>query len=146
VTKLQLRDLPKPDFALDEGHTACYYKWTVLAIQREAYIAALEEAAKAASSMRRSLRRMSQGFLRSTSSMDTDIHSCSMWCEKPGCIKAQRDQMRDEFAHPQVPLTEEEIDDIWDCTFSQDDPSRTRSFRQIITRALERAHGIGETK
>ena len=40
------------------------------------------------------------------------------------------------------PLTEEEIDDIWDCTFSQDDPSRTRSFRQIITRAIERAHGI----
>ena len=47
-------------------------------------------------------------------------------------------------APPQVPLTEEEIDDIWDCTFSQDDPSRTRSFRQIITRAIERAQGIGE--
>jgi len=41
--------------------------------------------------------------------MTTDIHSCSLHCDRPGCIKAQRDQMRDEFAHPQVPLTQDEI-------------------------------------
>ena len=63
--------------------------------------------------------------------------------ENVASYKALRDALA---APPQVPLTEEEIDDIWDCTFNQDDPSRTRSFRQIITRALERAHGIGETK
>lgn len=27
--------------------------------------------------------------------MPTDIHSCSLHCDRPACIKAQRDQMRD---------------------------------------------------
>lgn len=41
-----------------------------------------------------------------------------------------------------VPLTNEQIDEIWDGTFRSEDPNRKLSFRQIITRAIERAHGI----
>lgn len=29
------------------------------------------------------------------------IHSCSLYCERPECIKAQRDEMRDALAAPQ---------------------------------------------
>ena len=43
-----------------------------------------------------------------------------------------------------VPLTDEQIDKIWDGTFNVTDPKRQLSFRQIITRAIELAHGIGE--
>ena len=28
----------------------------------------------------------------------TDIHSCSLHCDRPGCIKAQRDELRDKMA------------------------------------------------
>ena len=70
--------------------------------------------------------------------MDTDIHSCSMWCEKPGCIKAQRDQMRDARY---VPLTDDEIEVVyWRW---QEKPGADYTD---LMRALERAHGIGETK
>lgn len=41
-----------------------------------------------------------------------------------------------------APLTNEQIDEIWDGTFRSEDPNRQLSFRQIITRAIERAHGI----
>jgi hypothetical protein len=27
----------------------------------------------------------------------TDIHSCSFYCDRPTCIKAQRDQLRDDI-------------------------------------------------
>ena len=40
------------------------------------------------------------------------------------------------------PLTDERIDEIWDGTFESADPKRQLSFRQTITRAIERAHGI----
>ena len=30
----------------------------------------------------------------------TDIHSCSYYCERPECIKAQRDELRDRLAQP----------------------------------------------
>lgn len=34
----------------------------------------------------------------------TDIHSCSYYCNRPGCIKAQRDELRDSHgAGNQVP-------------------------------------------
>jgi hypothetical protein len=29
-----------------------------------------------------------------------DVHSCSLYCERPTCIKAQRDQMRDSRGKP----------------------------------------------
>jgi hypothetical protein len=30
----------------------------------------------------------------------TDIHSCSYYCDRPECIKAQRDELRDKMAQP----------------------------------------------
>ena len=30
----------------------------------------------------------------------TDIHSCSLYCDRPECIKAQRDELRDKMAQP----------------------------------------------
>ena len=72
--------------------------------------------------------------------MTDDTHSCSLYCDRPGCIKAQRDQMRDEFAHPQVPLTEEEIDGIYLEVVVPKGGKLSRAF----ARAIERAHGIGE--
>jgi hypothetical protein len=33
----------------------------------------------------------------------TDIHSCSYYCERPACIKAQRDKLREALAQPVQP-------------------------------------------
>jgi hypothetical protein len=30
----------------------------------------------------------------------TDIHSCSYYCDRPECIKTQRDELRDKLAQP----------------------------------------------
>ena len=35
----------------------------------------------------------------------TDIHSCSYYCDRPECIKAQRDELRDRLAQPRKPMT-----------------------------------------
>ncbi len=44
----------------------------------------------------------------------TDIHSCGYYCDKPLCIKAQRDELRDKlFAKKWVGLTDEDIDAAW---------------------------------
>lgn len=31
----------------------------------------------------------------------TDIHSCSYYCDRPACIKAQRNELRDKMAQPE---------------------------------------------
>jgi hypothetical protein len=31
----------------------------------------------------------------------TDIHSCSYYCDRPECIKTQRDELRDKMAQPE---------------------------------------------
>lgn len=31
----------------------------------------------------------------------TDIHSCSYFCDRPECIKAQRDELRERLAQPE---------------------------------------------
>ena len=79
--------------------------------------------------------------------MTTDIHSCSLYCDRPGCIKAQRDQMRDEFAHPQVPLDAIQISNIAkeNDIHHLEHPARMK-FALQFARAIERTHGIGETK
>jgi hypothetical protein len=52
----------------------------------------------------------------------TDIHSCSYYCDRPECIKAQRDELRDRLAQPEkIACTHEWIDDTrtkpaWRCT------------------------------
>jgi len=36
----------------------------------------------------------------------TEVHSCSYYCERPECIKAQRDELRERLAQPeQEPVT-----------------------------------------
>ena len=37
------------------------------------------------------------------------IHSCGYHCDKPGCIKAQRDELVNRFIVPREPLTDVEI-------------------------------------
>ena len=39
----------------------------------------------------------------------TDIHSCSYHCDKPECIKAQRDELRDRLAQPEQGPTKEKM-------------------------------------
>lgn len=34
----------------------------------------------------------------------TDVHSCSYYCDRPECIKAQRDELRDRLAQPEQAL------------------------------------------
>ena len=48
---------------------------------------------------------------------DTDIHSCGYYCDRPLCIKAQRDELREKMYVKKewVGLTDEEIKDILDC-------------------------------
>ena len=31
----------------------------------------------------------------------TDVHSCSYYCDRPECIKAQRDELRSRLAQPE---------------------------------------------
>jgi hypothetical protein len=46
--------------------------------------------------------------------LDYDIHSCSYYCDRPECIKAQRDELRDKLARRTwVGLTETRIKEIW---------------------------------
>jgi hypothetical protein len=62
----------------------------------------------------------------------TDIHSCGYYCDKPLCIKAQRDELRDKlFAKEWQGLTDEEKVEIqmlkwwdWEDTFDLDGYTR----------------------
>lgn len=38
-----------------------------------------------------------------------NIHSCGYHCDKPNCIKQQRDDLVKKFIVPRKPLTDEEI-------------------------------------
>jgi hypothetical protein len=38
----------------------------------------------------------------------TEIHSCSYYCDRPECIKAQRDELRERLAQP-------EQEPVFDC-------------------------------
>ena len=43
----------------------------------------------------------------------TEIHSCSYYCDRPDCIKAQRDELRDRLAQPeQEPVVDERIKSV----------------------------------
>lgn len=44
----------------------------------------------------------------------TDIHSCSYYCDRPECIRAQRDQLRSMLLERQWRgLTDAELFDLW---------------------------------
>lgn len=42
--------------------------------------------------------------------MTDDIHSCSPYCNRPACVKEQRDKMRDAMAGDDVKMPEPGID------------------------------------
>ncbi len=67
-----------------------------------------------------------------------NIHSCGYHCDKPGCIKAQRDDLVKKFiVNARKPLTEDEIAEIaMDCSFVSESDI-------YFARAIEKAHGIG---
>ena len=64
-----------------------------------------------------------------------NIHSCGYHCDKPGCIKAQRDDLVNRFiVNARKPLTDDQIAQIdWK------DGETLHDF----ARAIEKAHGIG---
>jgi len=45
----------------------------------------------------------------------TDIHSCSYCCERPECIKAQRDEMRGEIERLRAECDEIEAQAVKNC-------------------------------
>ena len=65
----------------------------------------------------------------------TDLHSCSYFCNRPECIKAQRDELRERLAQ-QKALTDDEIALIVaDCSASahrRDDFSFARAIEAAI--------------
>lgn len=78
---------------------------------------------------------------QSASTAERDIHSCSYYCHRPQCIKAQRDELRERFvalaALPLAPvLTDEQIVEIRDEPL----PSRGDSLDCI---AFARVSGLG---
>lgn len=66
------------------------------------------------------------------------IHSCGYHCDKPGCIKEQRDDLVKKFiVNAREPLTDDQIAEIcMDCALVT--PSDI-----YFARAIEKAHGIG---
>jgi hypothetical protein len=47
---------------------------------------------------------------------DTDIHSCGYYCDRPLCIKAQRNELRDKFiATIPTPMAEPEPFEYWNA-------------------------------
>ena len=54
----------------------------------------------------------------------TDIHSCSYYCDRPECIKAQRDELRERMAQPEQEFIKHHGDDEgwseWVCPDPKD--------------------------
>ena len=63
------------------------------------------------------------------------IHSCGYHCDKPGCIKEQRDDLVKKFiVNARKPLTLQQVDLIWE----------TKTDIESVVRAVEKMHGIGD--
>ena len=90
----------------------------------------------------------------------TEIHSCSYFCDRPECIKAQRDELRERLAQPEQepvfdcprcghccpqrkPLTDEQIDRLWSQSLADTEGETYLPLREFA-RAIEAAHGIKE--
>ena len=66
------------------------------------------------------------------------IHSCGYHCDKPGCIKAQRDDLVKKFiVNARKPLTDELIDVLARAMVKGD-----KSVNWLC-RVIEAEHGIG---
>ena len=64
----------------------------------------------------------------------TDIHSCSYYCERPECVRAQRDELRDR---QWVSLTDEEITSLVREAARGSAINRDGSTSHRIARAIE---------
>lgn len=72
----------------------------------------------------------------------TDIHSCSLFCDRPACIKAQRDELRNDAARldwlaKNPRLAELTVDDkTTDCYYYAVAGAPGLSLREIIDGAM----------
>ena len=102
----------------------------------------------------------------------TDIHSCSYYCDRPACVKAQRDELREALVLRQradaptsadyamgyaegfndackptpaaVPLTDEQVWNSDELMSRNGEIGVAMPVLMRLIRAIERAHGIGE--
>ncbi len=90
---------------------------------------------------------------------DTDIHSCGYYCDRPLCIKAQRDELRNKmfsdqaiktysggksnYTHPDEALMKRVMDGIPDMPIKVQDE---RSFEEFAQSFAQSAQVIGIPK
>jgi len=65
---------------------------------------------------------------------DTDIHSCGYYCDRPACIKAQRNELRDKLFGEQ-----------WVKTYSGGKPNYTQPIEQEPVAVWELQEGGWDT-
>jgi hypothetical protein len=63
----------------------------------------------------------------------TDIHSCSYHCDKPECIKAQRDELRERLAQPEQ---EPVLETVYETIIQWDESGGKRSRRELARRIV----------
>lgn len=80
-----------------------------------------------------------------------EIHSCSYFCDKPACIKRQRDELRDKLyaAQPVTqPLTDEQAKMLWKSAHNLWVDSKNNEFITlplIYASEIQKALGITPT-
>jgi hypothetical protein len=68
----------------------------------------------------------------------TDIHTCSYHCERPACIKAQRDALRDKhFAAHDLLTASQALVDRWDTPLWKD-AMHTAIFIEVLRDAVQK--------
>jgi len=95
---------------------------------------------------------------------DTDIHSCGYYCDRPLCIKAQRDELRNKmfsdqaiktysggkpnYTHPDEALMKRVIDGIPDMPIKVQDKrfDKFKSFEEFAQSFAQSAQVIGIPK
>jgi hypothetical protein len=63
----------------------------------------------------------------------SDIHSCSYYCDRPACIKAQRDELRDRFQVMQAP---QPVVDVFDSRISPAILSFAKGEDELLVRRI----------
>jgi hypothetical protein len=63
----------------------------------------------------------------------SDIHSCSYYCDRPACIKAQRDELRDRFQVMQAP---QPVVDVFDSLISPAILSFAKGEDELLVRRI----------
>jgi hypothetical protein len=63
----------------------------------------------------------------------SDIHSCSYYCDRPACIKAQRDELRDRFQVMQAP---QPVVDVFDSFISPAILSFAKGEDELLVRRI----------